>query len=379
MNDIKLTRKELFDLVWSEPMLTLAKRYDVSDVGLRKICKKLNVLLPKMGHWAKIKFGKVSYVPKYKDDFSVKQEVIIYPGKGEKFRKDDREAEIQKEIESDPHINLKIPKRLTRPDKLIESAYKTLHEQKPYQRDGGLVSSRFNGLDISVSPENISRALRFCDTLIKAIRAIGGDIRIGWKATYANIGGEDLKIKIREKLTSEKVIEPPFSWASTIYHKTGILSFRIDESQGKEWKDGKLMIEDQILQIFTKLILLGRKAKERRIEWEKERAKEAEREQIRKEWEQRQEKELLDFKGLLKKAERFRQTQMLRIYIDAFKEYSVNNGAMNEEIENWVSWAQKKADWYDPFIESPDELLKNVNRETLSNKKKQTCWDNYFP
>jgi len=50
---------------------------------------------------------------------------------------------------------------------------------------------------------------------------------------------------------------------------------------------------------------VGRKAKERSIEWEKERVKEAERERIRKEWEQSQEKELLDFKGILNKAERY--------------------------------------------------------------------------
>lgn len=28
--------------------------------------------------------------------------------------------------------------------------------------------------------------------------------------------------------------------------------------------------------------------------------------------------------------------------------------------------ARKKADWYDPLIEAEDELLQNVNRETLS-------------
>lgn|GEM_PF-2422303 len=86
---------------------------------------------------------------------------------------------------------------------------------------------------------------------------------------------------------------------------------------------------------------MGRKAKERSIEWEKERVKEAERERIRKEWEQSQEKELLDFKGILNKAERYHQTQMIRNYINAFKEYSVKTGIMNEEIDIWINWAQK--------------------------------------
>lgn len=34
--DMELTRKELYDLVWSEPMTTLCKRFGLSDNGLRK-------------------------------------------------------------------------------------------------------------------------------------------------------------------------------------------------------------------------------------------------------------------------------------------------------------------------------------------------------
>ena len=35
----KLTRNQLFTLVWSEPMTTLAKRFGLTDASLRKICK----------------------------------------------------------------------------------------------------------------------------------------------------------------------------------------------------------------------------------------------------------------------------------------------------------------------------------------------------
>ena len=34
----RLTRKELYDLVWSKSMRTLAKDFNLSDVGLAKIC-----------------------------------------------------------------------------------------------------------------------------------------------------------------------------------------------------------------------------------------------------------------------------------------------------------------------------------------------------
>ena len=35
------TRQELFELVWSMPMTKLSKQFELSDVGLRKICVKL--------------------------------------------------------------------------------------------------------------------------------------------------------------------------------------------------------------------------------------------------------------------------------------------------------------------------------------------------
>ena len=40
---MELTRKELYDLVWSEPMTTICKRFGLSDNGLRKRCKSMNI------------------------------------------------------------------------------------------------------------------------------------------------------------------------------------------------------------------------------------------------------------------------------------------------------------------------------------------------
>ena len=52
------TRQELFDLVWSEPTRTIAKRYGISDVGLAKVCRRVDILLPPRGYWAKVAAGK---------------------------------------------------------------------------------------------------------------------------------------------------------------------------------------------------------------------------------------------------------------------------------------------------------------------------------
>ena len=53
-----LKRKELYDLVWSKPLTTLAKELNFDAYNLRKICKQHNIPLPQSGHWQKIKHKK---------------------------------------------------------------------------------------------------------------------------------------------------------------------------------------------------------------------------------------------------------------------------------------------------------------------------------
>ena len=64
MNVLILTRLELYEKIWSTPMVVLAKEFNLSDNGLRKICKKHNIPTPLMGHWQKIQHGKKTTVIK---------------------------------------------------------------------------------------------------------------------------------------------------------------------------------------------------------------------------------------------------------------------------------------------------------------------------
>ncbi|MCC6981765.1 MAG: hypothetical protein IT535_00705 [Bauldia sp.] len=52
------TREEFYELVWSKPITQLAKEFDISDVGLHKICRKNDVPTPPLGWWAKKAAGK---------------------------------------------------------------------------------------------------------------------------------------------------------------------------------------------------------------------------------------------------------------------------------------------------------------------------------
>lgn len=44
-----MTRSELYELVWKEPMIHAAKRSGISDVALRKTCVKHGIPIPPLG------------------------------------------------------------------------------------------------------------------------------------------------------------------------------------------------------------------------------------------------------------------------------------------------------------------------------------------
>jgi hypothetical protein len=54
----EFTRKELYDVVWSQPMRTVAASVGISDVALAKQCKKANIPVPNRGYWARKQAGK---------------------------------------------------------------------------------------------------------------------------------------------------------------------------------------------------------------------------------------------------------------------------------------------------------------------------------
>ena len=58
-----LTREHLYKTVWSEPMLKVASRYEVSSSYMARVCTKLNVPRPEPGYWAKMTVGKAPPKP----------------------------------------------------------------------------------------------------------------------------------------------------------------------------------------------------------------------------------------------------------------------------------------------------------------------------
>ncbi|HSB70086.1 MAG TPA: hypothetical protein VLT62_12200 [Candidatus Methylomirabilis sp.] len=54
---IRLTRQELYERVWAEPVESLAKSWGLSGRGLAKVCERMGVPVPPRGYWARIQHG----------------------------------------------------------------------------------------------------------------------------------------------------------------------------------------------------------------------------------------------------------------------------------------------------------------------------------
>lgn len=371
MKSTTLTRQELYDLVWSTPMTTLAKKYGVSDAKLRKICTEMDVPLPKAGHWEKMRAGKEVEIKELSKDYSGKNEVTLEIP--EVSESGSPLLKLTHEIESDPKLSLIVPSKLNNPDKLIALGKEKLTKQKAssFGNDSGLV--RDFKIGIHVSPINVDRALRFMDTFIKLIKARGHTIAEGFHQPEVIINGSKLPIRIREKM-NRAMISNDRGYKNAVDSPSGSLSFKVGERSydSKEWKDGKLLIENHLAEILAYLELKAKEMKEQELRYEKSRIERAEKEKIEYEIKRRKEKELADFKILLQKAQRWQEVRCIREYLDELEKKDPS-----KEVIDWVAWARKKADWFDPTIEAEDELLKHVNRNNISFQNKPDPFFSY--
>jgi hypothetical protein len=377
METIQLTRKELYNLVWENPLSKLAKKYNLSDNGLRKVCKKLDIPLPKNGHWQKIQFNKKVIIEKLPVNNKVETSITL------KFRENSETIingegnelnQLTKEIKTTLKDTLVFPEKLTKPNQLIIDAKNDLKTKEPswYHNIKGLLNTSVGILNITVSPQNVKRALLFMDVFIKAIEKRGYKITVN-KGTKIVIDSTELSIGLRERL-KRKIFKGRYSDYTEI-EPSNILSFCLNVYPLKEWADTNTsQIEDKIPNIIAKLELQAVKEKQDAIDreiWHREYER---RQKIEQEFKARKEKETIKTAKLFSDAEKFDKATKYRNFINATEQKAIQENSLTEELKDWIKWANEKADWFDTLINKEDELLHNNDREEF-HKPKQT---NYY-
>jgi hypothetical protein len=374
MKNKSLNRKQLYDLVWNKPLTHIAKEYDFSDNGIRKICKKHNIPLPKAGYWSKIKFNKKvtkTKLPKQDDNPQItleKSNSVVSGGNHINSQMALRKKEL-KEIEE---LTFTVPDRLSKPHKYV-TATKEYHKQlKIVQKRGGWSSDvdSSDALNIDVSESLLPRALRIFDTLLKVFDKRGYKLSSNNK-TEVTIKEQTYSIRITEKSKRVKR-EDDSSWDSYDFIPSGRLCLKIDKySPIKEWTDTKTkQLEERVLDILSWLEIRAKKDQEQAIQsalWLKKREAEREKE---KQLQALRDDEFNRFQQLFDTASRWHKSQYIRNYINEFEKYALDSKTLDSDKQEWIKWAKEKADWYDPFVEKEVELLNNIDRDTLKPKKR---------
>ncbi|MCD8102758.1 MAG: hypothetical protein LUE26_09370 [Alistipes sp.] len=374
---MKFNRRELYDLVWSEPMTTLAKRFNISDNGIRKHCKSMNIPYPPAGYWAKVYHGKSAEKVPLPNKYKGKKREVHFrePDPGQKVDisiEPDPYRERQKEIMEACGDILMVPEILYAKEPIIIDTKEDLRIRTDQNRH--LIKNPYKskkGPTLSIhatSPEFADRALRIFSTVIKALQFRNHDIAIKDLMTFAVVNDEEMKVDLVQRIHSGK----------------DVLSFRIyDRSWGqKEIKDSaKIPLEEKIVQIIAYLEIHSEHLKAERIRLELERKKEEERKRKQEEFEKRKDKELQRVKSLFTMADRFYHANVLRDYITRFENFLEETDNVSEEALTEIKWAKHKIEWLDPFINAEDDYLDEDDMDELlyeeskpQNSRNYTSW-----
>ena len=376
MGEVRIKRDELYEQVWSQPLTTLAFSYGISDVGLRKICKKLKIPLPGRGFWQRIGKGRRVKKPPL-PPFKGKSEYILRVQNGLP-ESPDGETEAQRLIRVEKKEGHRVVVRRSLEDlhPLAEKTLKSLRSAKPGTE--GLVLPRAAGcLDIHVAPESVERAVRIIDALVKALEERGFRVTAGSgekRLTTVSVMGEEMVIRLSESYRrKERELTPrelkrqerePWLYRNEYaYHPTGELTLTIcNGGYGVQanWSDGKRKIEERLGSFIVGLIKAAHERIETRLRREREEREREERRRIREEKARRYKEEKERFQALEQEVESWQKSQRLRVYIEAVQRDALKrHDAIDPDSETgqWIAWATSHADRLDPLVERPTSIL----------------------
>lgn len=354
METKELSRKQLYDLVWSTPLSKLTLQYALSTNGIKKICKEFDIPMPDGSYWSKLKFNKKVKIEKLNPIFGgIGKIILTIREEGNPINVDQTPLTIRtKEIESDPNAPLTVPETITKPDILTiqtKDYWKGKIKFNSYHEDKRIV------YPIRVGTDCEKRALLFMDTFTKLLRHRGHS----WSKEYGSAGVliDTVFIEIDLREASRRVPAKSL-YSGTELEPIGEFIFKMGKySDEKEWRDGKVKIEDLLARIVAKLEIYAASEKireeESRIYWLQYEEEKQRKEEVKK----RRNEEVEKFNKLVALSEQYNKTLLIRKYIDAEKQNAISKNDLTTAKQEWINWATAKADWLDPLINKPDDIL----------------------
>lgn len=197
---LSFTRREFYDLVWSKPMIHLAKELGVSDVALHKICRKHNIPNPPLGWWAKKAAGKtVEQIPLPEIETNRPDTIFIRNAPAADWKTQAIEV-AEGKAKSAMYASTTMPKRGS---VIVRNTLAALRRGKANEQ--GLICIREAGLvPCRIAKQSIGRVAEFLPRLEMAAEVQGFTLTADEEPSRFSDGTQTVKFEITEGYTREK-------------------------------------------------------------------------------------------------------------------------------------------------------------------------------
>ena len=372
-----ISRSQLYQEIWNEPVRTVAGRYRVSDVALAKACRKYRVPLPPRGYWSKVRAGHRLPKPPLPRLPDGESQTIAIEGdqRGPSPELSDEALKLI-EAEKQPEAAIQVADQLLDPHPEVRKLARSLHAERfgNGQRPGILSPNVRPRLDVSVYPASVDRALRIMDALMKALETRGWSVEVddeGKHSTSTVVLDERVFFFLDEKTArsdhtptaEEKREAKEFAWRTPPrwdFKPSGLLRLQIADAgyMGIRtlWADGEKRqqrLDGSLNDFLIGLVKAAEAFKRHRAalaEAEKRRHEETlrriERDRLRALEETRA-------KELHRQAEALEKVTRIRAYLAKAQEtgfvYLPQDAVQMKTLGEWVAWATGYVNRIDPF------------------------------
>lgn len=392
---LSISRKDLYDEVWSVGMTKAAKKLDIPYHNLKKACVDYDIPLPTQSYWSQLYMGNEKpsqpKLPNAEDNVVItikkakKNQVKLAPKKIVKSTKQKEKQELPplktnhgklseqeksyfsyfKQDEDrliDIYNNLKINKNLSsKPHKAIVGYRK---KAQSYREDKLRIKS--------ASGEIFPEVLPFIDSLFKALEKADAKIVPNYDETEV-ILKDKYTITLNFKLPCRKINlsteDERYSTYHTFEYETkGIINVEVGYklswySWGRSEKNinqtKRMTTEDLLRKVFVYIFSLPKIIDEEEKAYiirEKQRLKEEEERLVLQE---KRDNEYTKTQQLINNSLNYFYSKLVQEYVAA---------EIDEESEEY-RWAMGKANWIRDSEKHPDKLLTENEKEKLFNKK----------
>jgi hypothetical protein len=246
------SRRQLYDLVWSKPMRDAAADVGMSDVGLKKICLRHRVPVPRQGYWNKVNAGQKPKKRAFRELEGARMNRIFLGPTGRRLSAEVRNAALEARArENEPDRKIEVSSDMRPTLSAVVRLEATLKRCKPDQE--GFVSARGPKLFHvrRVRPEDVGRVVRLVQALLAAAAARGIALKAGEEDSALVVEGWAIVPSLRgwsKRKRTRRVYSAPDPlgrrrprWRYE-YEPTGRLSLQIDDGHvgnyaRRRWQD----------------------------------------------------------------------------------------------------------------------------------------------